>query len=318
MRIRFYKLAAVLSMCVLLAGCRDKGPSEVELARNEGISYMEQADYQNAITAFENAYNLCDEKMPETKTDISLYEAACQFKTADFEGVKNTCSRILELGENADAYYMRGAAFLKLGEPELAKADFDAASLLTPEDYGLFLDIYKQYEEQSQSAVGDEYLQKALNIPNEDMEDYYQKGSIYFYLGDYAKAQEMLSKPAEAKHKEAMMLMGEVYLALDDSVHARNVYQQYIAEYGEEAAAYNGIVLCELADENYDAAVSAAETGLALEGSESAKRDLLYNEIVAYERKHDFETAKAIAAQFMELYPDDAKGKKEYDFLSTR
>ncbi len=49
-----------------------KGPSEVELARNEGISYMEQADYQNAITAFENAYNLCDEKMPETKTDISL------------------------------------------------------------------------------------------------------------------------------------------------------------------------------------------------------------------------------------------------------
>ena len=45
MRIRFYKLAAVLSMCVLLAGCRDKGPSEVELARNEGISYMEQADY---------------------------------------------------------------------------------------------------------------------------------------------------------------------------------------------------------------------------------------------------------------------------------
>ena len=99
MRIRFYKLAAVLSMCVLLAGCRDKGPSEVELARNEGISYMEQADYQNAITAFENAYNLCDEKMPETKTDISLYEAACQFKTADFEGVKTPAAGFWSLGK---------------------------------------------------------------------------------------------------------------------------------------------------------------------------------------------------------------------------
>lgn len=318
MGIRFYKLAAVLSMCVLLAGCRDKGPSEAELARNEGISYMEQADYQNAIIAFENAYSLCDEKMPETKTDISLYEAACQFKTEDFENVKSTCSRILELGENVDAYYMRGGAFLKLGEMEMAKADFDAASLLAPEDYGLFLNIYKQYEEQSQSAIGDEYLQKALNIPNEDMEDYYQKGNIYFYLGDYSKAREMLAKPAEAKHKEAMQLMGGVYLALEDSIHARNVYQQYIAEYGEEAEAYNGIVLCELADGNYDAAISAAESGLALEGSESTKRDLLYNEIVAYERKYDFETAKTIAARFVELYPDDAEGKKEYDFLSTR
>ncbi len=110
------------------------------------------------------------------------------------------------------------------------------------------------------------------------------------------------------------MLMGEVYLALDDSVHARNVYQQYIAEYGEEAAAYNGIVLCELADKKLRrGGIGCGNRGLRWR-KRGAKRDLLYNEIVAYERKHDFETAKAIAAQFMELYPDDAKGKKEYDF----
>lgn len=77
-------------------------------------------------------------------------------------------------------------------------------------------------------------------------------------------------------------------------------------------------MLCELADGNYDAAISSAETGLALEADESTKRDLLYNEIVAYERKGDFATAKTVAAQFAELYPDDEEGKKEYDFLSTR
>lgn len=310
--------AAAAVIAVLLTGCREKGPSDLEVARQKGISYMERADYTNAVASFEEAYALCDQKMPKTKTDIGLYEAACQMKMEDYEAAKDTCSKVLELTENADAYYMRGTAFLNLGETDAAKADYDCASNLEPTDYELYLNIYQQYEKKNLSAVGDEYLQKGLNIEGEEMEDYYQKGSIYFYLKNYEKAQELLAKPAEAKHKKAMMLMGEVCLELQDSMRARNIYQQYMDEYGDDAAAYNGIVLCELADGNYDAAISAAETGRGLEGDESTNRDLLYNEIVAYERKHDFETAKQIAASFVEQYPDDEKGKKEYDFLSTR
>lgn len=310
--------AAAAVMLLALTGCRDKGPSELEAARDAGISYMQQGDYDSAIASFEQAYALCDEKMPKTMTDICLYEATCQYIQKDFEQVKELCTRILNANENVDAYYLRGTAFLNLGEDEAARADFDAASLMTPLDYGLFLNIYKQYEERSQSAVGDEYLQKALSIESEEPEDYYQKGCIYFYLKDYAKAQEMLARPVEAKHREAMMLMGQVYLALNDVVHARNVYQQYISEYGETAAAYNGIALCELADGNYDAALAATQTGLALGADDGAKRDLLYNEMVVYERRLDFETAKERAIQFMELYPDDEEGQKEYDFLITR
>lgn len=317
-RHHFYKAAVLAALCIALGGCAEKGPTPVELARNQGISYMEKADYESAVASFEEAYAQCDDKMPETKTDILLYEAACLMRMEDYEGVKDACTRILDLNENADAYYMRGAAFLKIGEDAAAKADFDGAAALAPEDYSLFLNIYQQYEAVNQSAIGDEYLQKALNIPGEEMEDYYQKGSIYFYLGDYQKAQQMLAKPSEAKRKDAMMLMGQVYLALGDSVHARNTYQQYLTEHGEDAAAYNGIVLCELADGNYDAAVSTAQQGLALEGEERVLRDLRFNEIVALERKYDFAGAKAKAAEFMELYPDDEEGKKEYDFLSTR
>lgn len=314
---RYKKLIFITAAVLLLAGCRDNGPSAVEVARDEGIAYMEQAQYAEAISSFEQAYTLCDDRMPETKTDICLYKAACLFKQGDFEGVKDTCTTILGMGENADAYYMRGVSFLKSGEAEAAKADFDCASELMPEDYGLFLNIYKQYEELNQSAVGDVYLQKALAIPGEEMEDYYEKGCIYFYLKDYAKAQEALAAPAEAKHQGAMELMGQVYLVLNDTVHARNIYQRYMETFGESAKAYNGIVLCEIADGAYNAAITAAETGLALEG-EDGKRDLLYNEIVAYEKNLDFESAKVKAAQFVEDYPDDEAGRKEYDFLSTR
>lgn len=308
--------AGILAM--ILTGCGPSGPSELETARNAGITAMEQADYEGAAASFEKAYSLCDDKMPQTKTDISLYEAACQYKLGDFNAVKDICTRVLNLNDNAEAYYLRGTAFLKLGEMDAANADFDQVALMEPDDYGLFLNIYKQYEAINQSAVGDVYLQQALNNDGQEMEDYYQKGNIYYYLGDYTKAQEMLAKPAEAKHKEAMALMGQVYLERGDSMQARSVFQRYIEAYGEDIRGYNGIVLCEIADGNYDAAITTVQSGLALEGNEEAKRDLLYNQIVAYEGKRDFETAKQLAAQFVEQYPDDEEGKKEYDFLSTR
>ncbi len=316
---RFAALVLAAALVFSLGGCKQQGPSELEQAREEGIALMAQKEYAAAIASFEKAYQLCDEKMPETRADISLYEAACQFRMGDYAQVRDTCSRILNETENADAYYLRGASFLKLQEQDAAKADFDAASLLSPQDYGMFLNIYMQYEEQNLSAIGDEYLRKALSYEGQEMEDYYQKGCIYVYLRDYELAQKMLAKPAEQKHKKAMMLMGQVYLELDDSTHARNLFLQYIEEYGNDAAAYNGIVLCDLAEGNYDAAVSMAREGLELETEDEAvRRDLLYNQIVAHERKYDFASALALAEEFVQQYPDDEEGKKEYAFLSSR
>lgn len=314
---RYGKIILPFLAALMITGCGQQGPSELEMARNDGISYMEQAQYQQAVESFEKAYELCDEKMPETKTDISLYEAACQLKLEEYDSVRETCTRILTLGDSAEAYYMRGVAFLHSREMDAAKADFDCAAERRPRDYSMFLNIYQQYEQINQSAVGDEYLQKALSIPEEGVEDEYQKGCIYFYLKDYTKAQEMLAAPVEAKNENAMMLMGQVYLELGDSVHARNVYQQYMDSFGENAKAYNGMALCDLADGAYDAALENIWAGLALEGEEN-RQELLFNEIVAYERKEDFETAKAKASEYVELYPGDEAGKKEYDFLITR
>lgn len=311
-------LCALAAVMLLLTGCGDKTKEQLEAARNAGISYMDQAQYEQAVSSFEQAYALCDEKMPETKTDISLYEAACQMKLEEYDSVKNTCTRILELGENADAYYMRGVAFLKLGESDAAKADFDGAAVLDPNDYSMFLNIYRQYEEINQSAVGDQYLQQVLNNETTDSEDAYQKGCIYYYLGDYEKAASVLAKPVEEKMEKAMLLMGQVYLAQNDTQSAWVVYQQYKEKFGETAESYNGIALCDIADGDYDAALQDIQTGLSLDVSDSSKRDLLYNEIVVYEKKQDFETAKQKVSEFMQLYPDDEAGQKEYDFLSTR
>lgn len=285
--------------------------------RGEGIAYMGLLDYDKAIVSFDTALNNTNQENTDTIKDIKLYKASAQYKKADFSGTAETCSQILELGENGDAYYLRGASYLELGEETKAKPDFDRASTLAPEDYSMFFNIYECYKVKNLSAKGDEYLQKALSINGEEVNDYYQRGRIYYYLENYEKAKEQLLKPAEQKDKSSMLLLGKVYLELKDSSHARTVYQQYMDEYGESPEAYNGIALCDLADGSPDAAITTIQKGLALD-TDAGKQDLYYNEIVAYERKQDFVTAKSKAAEYTSKYPDDLTGKKEADFLSTR
>ena len=44
----------------------------------------------------------------------------------------------------------------------------------------------------------------------------------------------------------------------------------------------------------------------------------MYNTIVAYEYQGDFENARAKAQEYVEKYPSDERGTREYTFLQTR
>ena len=121
----------------------------------------------------------------------------------------------------------------------------------------------------------------------------------------------------EQKYEPAMALMGRVYLAQEDYGHAEAFYETMQSEFGERAAGYNGMALCALARGEYDTALEEIGKGLALDGTDD-RQELYFNEIVAYERKLDFETAKAKAEAYVEKYPSDEAGQKEWTFLKTR
>ena len=287
--------------------------------RGLGLADMGLAQYEEAETAFQNALDAADEKMPENTQDLKLYLAAVEYRLAEYEKTIDTCTEILDAQEKgvADAYYLRGASQLHEGNQEDAKADFDSAVNLMPDDYDLYLNIYETYREMNLSAVGGEYLQSALAIEGTEQEDYYNRGRIYYYLGDYDKAQSELIKVVEQKYEPAMTLMGRVYLAQEDYDHAEAVYETMQSEFGESAAGYNGLALCALARGEYDTALDEIGKGLALDGTDD-RQELYFNEIVAYERKLDFETAKAKAEAYVEKYPSDEAGQKEWTFLKTR
>ena len=98
------------------------------------------------------------------------------------------------------------------------------------------------------------------------------EGQNYYYLEEYDKAQALLSASADSLDLEGRLLLGEIYLAMDDTDHARMTYQSCIEEYGETPQCVNGLVLCDIADGDYASALENADRGLALDGEREESR----------------------------------------------
>ncbi len=291
---------------------------EVIAARGLGLTYFGLARYSDAAAAFRQALDATDNKMPETRKDIRLYLILALLRDENYPEVITECGTLRsESGDMTELSYYLGCAYLGQGDEDQARENFDAAITMAPEDYALYLQIYQAFEEQSLSAVGDEYLQKALSIAPQSNEDRYQLGQIYYYLGDYDSAHSVIDSTVQDNYEPAVRLLGQIYLAQEDYVHALSIYQQLLETKGESPEIYNGLALCALASDDPDTALSYIGQGLALE-EEDGKQQLRFNEMVAYERKLDFETALIKAEAYVALYPTDEAGQKELKFLRTQ
>lgn len=289
----------------------------VQAYRGAGIAYMGIEDYSSAVEAFKNALTATKANETEVIQDIRLYKAASEYSMKDYEACKVTCAELLAVEKLWEAYYLRGACEMVAGEERQARTDFDMAVSLNPNDYELYLNIYEVYKEQNLSSNGGKYLEEALAIGGSDAEDLYQRGKIYYYLENYEKAKEQLANAAVQSHGSSILLLSQVNIETNDIESAEQLAQQYLREIGETPQVYNVIALVYIAQENYDAALEQIQKGLALD-MEEGKQDLLFNEIVVYEKKHDFQTAKEKAEVYMSMYPYDKQAEREYEFLSTR
>ncbi len=296
----------------------DAGEDAVQAYRGLGIALMGQARYSEAVEAFNNSLAATDNKMPETVKDVLQYKVSCQYRLKDYEGTIKTAEELIDLDDKlVVAYYYRGAAYLNLGSMDEAKANFDYAVSLKPDDYRLYLDIYSVYEEAKLSGVGDEYLQTALGIAPKTTEDHYNVGRIYFYLEEYDEAAAALIVPVQEEYKPALSLMGQIYLAREDYDNAKATYSQILNLDNTSKDAYNGLALCAIAVNDPDTALNYIAQGLSLDG-EDGKQALYFNEIVAFEKKLDFLTARDKCKTYVEMYPTDEEGAKELKFLNTR
>lgn len=286
--------------------------------RGKGIAFMGSVDYENALVCFEQALQYGGYTPEDVDFDINYYMAVCHYKLGQYDQAVARYNAIIELKpKSVDAYFQRGVVELEQGLLDAATADFDKAFSLDPKNYGLYIDAFAALNERGYTEQGKAYLNVAMEKGEKNMSNY-DKGRLFFYLEDYTNARNFLEQARSDgnRSEEVILLLGRSYEALNDSNYALKLYEDYVAQ-TPNGSIYNQMGLCYCAMGEYGNAIAAFEKGLSVQDS-LCKQQLTYNQIIAYEKSSQFETAKMLMANYLKLYPDDVQAQREYEFLQTR
>lgn len=293
--------------------------------RGIGICQLRLGNYDAAIEAFSGAIE-AENISKSMLRDLYLYRATARLKAGYLEDAMADCQILAQNYDmDADSYFLTGRVALAMDGYDEAASNFEQA-YGEDSSYDRAIQIYETYLDKDMEADGTRYLEAVLSTEAKGADDLCDRGRIYYYMEDYASAKNELTDAVKQGSTEALLLLGMVYSAQNDYSNARAMYQQYINEKLDEsgknqqqtaAPGYNGLALCDMAEENYDSALENINNGIAA-ASDDEMQSLLFNEIVVYERKLDFTTAQEKAQSYVGMYPEDEDAAKELDFLKTR
>lgn len=297
--------------------CISAGYKLAQSYRGSGIVKLRTGDYQGAIDDLTNALN--DEKTGKSdRKDLLEYRAAAELKAELYDQAMADCQTLAEdYSLNANDYYLTGCVALAMDSYDEASSNFSEA-YGSDSTYEMAIQIYEAYLGQNMEADGTRYLEAALKTEAKTADDYCERGKVYYYMDDYENARTELTTAADKGSTEATLILGMVYMAQGDTSNARSFYQQYIDADGDDPAkGYNGLALCDISDGDYDSALQNISQGLG-DATSDEMRDLLFNEIVVYEKKLDLSTALSKAQEYVQTFKDDDAAAKELTFLQSR
>lgn len=301
--------------------CFDKalvsGEDKRLIFRGQGLANLGLAKYAEAAAALEQCLSSGSCIPDAMDYDVNYYLATAYYKAGRSEDAKKVYDAILALkGDAREAYFMRGIVQIRMGNYELAKPDFDKAIELAPTDYDQLIEIYKVMEETGYQEMGIAYLESVIQKAPKDMGNY-DKGRIYFYLGDFESARNYLEQARDAGDAQATYYLGKTWENLGEYNYAASVYLSYLQDQGESALIYNQLALCYVQLEDYESALSALQSGLALEDT-ALRQTLSFNQIVVNERQGNFKQAAQLMSKYVQDYPDDEGAVRENEFLRSR
>ncbi len=295
----------------------DSGENEKLIARGRGIAYMGLIQYENAETAFLEALQQSNGLIEEMDYDINLYLAATYTKEGKYAEAEDIYDAILAMRpKDDDVMFLRGSVRLKLDDYAKAKADMDQVVQADGKNFQRLIQIYEAMASAGHKEAGQEYLTNALQTYEKDMSNF-DKGRMYYYLGEYQKAYIALEEAKTEGGVEAYLYLGMAYESTGDYNYAASVYNSYLTKQSDDARIYNQLGLCEMKKGEYANALEAFQSGLQV-GNTEMLQSLQFNEIVAYEHLGEFEKAYELIQNYLTMYPDDEKAVRECSFLSSR
>lgn len=286
--------------------------------RGRGITFFEQAEYENAMKEFEIALNISE--LDDLDLDILYYKGEAEEKSGLYKEAQATYETILSKKKSdASIYGKLGQVLEKNGNFEEAVKNYDKAISLDDRNYNLLFGKYFLYLNNGDTEKANAVLTEALAIQAKTDEDYYNLARLHYYKGDYVSAESELKDSASKGFTTAYYYLGRIYQSDKDYDQAISMFEQYLADENnsKSATAYNQLGVCYMEKENFEKALEAIETGIAL-NDESVKYNLLTNQVTLLEHLVDYDSAFEKANEFLKLYPEDKAMKNELEFIKTR
>ena len=293
------------------------GENKQQIARAKGIAYVGLTRYEEATECFLEALSYSSIFPSDLDYDLNYYLADAYEKMGNSEQAVGVYTDILALKPNeVNAHFLRGRLYLIGGEYEKALTDFNRTVALDKDGYDLRIEIAGLLSSAGYEEEGLTYLQEFLSENEKKLSDY-DKGRIYYYMGDFENAKLSLEKAKSNDSQQVILLLGKSYEQLGDFNYATSVYKNYLDEHSQAAEIFNQLGLCKLKSGEYEEALSAFRSAANVENN-GMERTLEFNQIIAYEYTGDFKQAAILMESYLKKYPDDETALREYEFLKTR
>lgn len=161
-----------------------------------------------------------------------------------------------------------------------------------------------------------------LWLDDEEVEglDYLQNvsyGLLLYSWEEYRSALPILLEAYEDGYRDLVLYVGSCYGQTGDLENMQIYYNVFLKDNPMNSFMYAQYAAIALDEGRLEEALSYIEIGKGLEDQSNIK-EILFDEIVYYEKMKDYNTAYEKACEFVELYSDDINGKNEYDLLYTR
>lgn len=307
------------ALLLAAAGCGAAGQVQnVQSYRQIGLKQLGEGDYESAINAFNKALNERIGVVSNLEEDINFYKAYAQAEAGKTKDAIDTYTALVEYDKkNADAYYLRGCAYISIGEAKLAAEDFGQAVKYKEGSGELYAGIYEQLISAGLSEEAAVYLEEGLKIKGDSAVECLSRGRLYLAGGYYDKAVSEFEAALSQDGTEANLYLGETLRVQGRNEDAAAYYEAYAEENPDDSNVLYELGRLAFEEGSYNQALAYFEDGLACK-SVMNKRELWSGKIAVLEYMGDFDAAKEEMEEYLVGYPQDREALREYTFLKTR
>lgn len=289
----------------------------------EGIILMEHGNYRKAKESFAQAQqyeNRITRKLSSDclEEDLYKYTAVCDFHLGEFEEAANIYDRLLRIHPR-DPILMesRASVFAAQGQMKEAVSLFDMAIEIDNRNYARIYTAALTLREYGNTKDGARYLNRLLEEHGDEI-DNLTRGQALCFTGRYEEAVEALSSIENPDIQTSFLLAGALRRA-GKNEEVLKILDGLEAEVSgnPEMLDLRGAALCGLG--RYEEGLACFEEALPLAGEQTGlQRSILSNRISALESLRRFARAAELAEEFLKLYPNDSRMRREILFLQTR